>query len=332
MTAIRTERLVKRFGELTAVDGVDLEVHEGELFGLLGPNGAGKTTTISILATLQRPTEGRAFVDGVDVVDDPAEVRKRIGIVFQDPTLDEELTGLENLRLHGKLYKVPRAERERRIADLLDLVELTDRKDDRVKAYSGGMRRRLEIARGLIHKPRVLFLDEPTLGLDPQTRTHIWDHIQRLNREENVTMVLTTHYMDEADSLCDRLAIIDRGRIVAEGSPADLKSEIGGDLLYLTVNGARDDVLPALRGLSQVRKVLATEEGIQLEVDRGEEVIPVVLDAVRSHRATVRSISMQKPTLNDVFIKHTGRAIRDESMDSQGRMSMYMRGRRRRHG
>ncbi len=329
MAAIQTQGLVKRFGELTAVDGIDLEVREGELFGLLGPNGAGKTTTISILATLERPTEGRAFVDGVDVVADPGEVRKRIGIVFQDPTLDEELTGLENMRLHGKLYKVPRAERERRIAELLDLVELTERKDDRVKTYSGGMRRRLEIARGLIHKPRVLFLDEPTLGLDPQTRTHIWDHIQRLNREENVTMVLTTHYMDEADSLCDRLAIIDHGRIVADGTPADLKAEIGGDLLYLTVNGARDDVVPTLRALSQVRSIQTTAEGIQLEVDRGEEVIPIVLDAVRSHDATVRSISMQKPTLNDVFIKHTGHAIREESMDAQGRMSMFMRQRRR---
>jgi ABC-2 type transport system ATP-binding protein len=329
VAAIRTEGLVKRFGEITAVDGIDLEVAEGQLFGLLGPNGAGKTTTINILATLLKPTAGRAFIDGIDVVDDPSAVRKRIGIVFQDPSLDEELTGMENLRFHARLYKVPRAKRDPRIEELLALVELADRKDDRVKTYSGGMRRRLEIARGLIHDPRVLFLDEPTLGLDPQTRQHIWEYIQRLNREQNVTMVLTTHYMDEADSLCDRLAIIDRGRIVAQGSPGELKNEIGGDLLYLSVNGAKQDALAIVEGLDAVRAAKETTDGIQLEVDRGEETIPVVLDAVRARGVGVKSISLQKPTLNDVFIKHTGRAIRDETMDHQGRMSMYMRGRRR---
>jgi ABC-2 type transport system ATP-binding protein len=232
--AIRTHALVKRYGDFAAVDGIDLRIAEGELFGLLGPNGAGKTTTISMLSTMLRPTSGQALLFDMDVTKRPADVRRQIGVVFQEPSLDEELTGLENLEFHARLYKVPKATRTPRIAELLDLVELTERKDDLVKTYSGGMRRRLELARGLIHKPRVLFLDEPTLGLDPQTRAHLWEYIQRLNREEKVTMVLTTHYMEEADMLCDRLAIIDKGKIVVEGSPAELKAQLGGDVVYLS--------------------------------------------------------------------------------------------------
>lgn len=329
MAAIRIEKLTKHYGEIRAVDGVDLRVEEGELYGFLGPNGAGKTTTISILSTLLKPTSGRAEVAGFDVLRDPRKVRERIGIVFQDPSLDEELTGRENLVFHARLYKVPKADRDRRINDLLSMVELADRAKDRVKEYSGGMRRRLELARGLLHRPLVLFLDEPTLGLDPQTRSHMWDYIRRLNREDRVTMMLTTHYMEEADELCHRIGVIDRGRIVAEGTPTELKSAMGGDLVYVNLNGGSESHADALRSLADVRKVTPIQDGLQLEVSRGETAIPRILDALKAHGGNVSSISLKKPTLNDVFIKLTGHGIRDEEMDHQGRMSLFMRTRRR---
>ncbi|HLE46804.1 MAG TPA: ATP-binding cassette domain-containing protein, partial [Candidatus Thermoplasmatota archaeon] len=255
--------------------------------------------------------------------------RRRIGIVFQDPSLDEELTGRENMVFHARLYKIPRSERDKRIDALLAMVDLVDRQGSRVKEYSGGMRRRLELARGLLHDPEVLFLDEPTLGLDPQTRNHIWDYIRRLNRERGVTMMLTTHYMEEADTLCNRIGIIDKGRIVAEGTPADLKAQLGGDVVHLKVQAADGAVARALQALPFVRSVTAMNAGVQLEVQHGESAIPRVMDAVRGAGGAVDSISLQKPTLNDVFVKHTGREIREEDMDAQGRMRFFMRHRRR---
>lgn len=295
----------------------------------MGPNGAGKTTTISILSTLLKPTSGHAEVAGFDVLRQPGKVRERIGIVFQDPSLDEELTGRENLVFHARLYKVPKGDRDRRIDDLLSMMELSDRQKDRVKEYSGGMRRRLELARGLLHRPQVLFLDEPTLGLDPQTRSHIWEYIRRLNREDRVTMMLTTHYMEEADELCNRIGVIDKGRIVSEGTPTELKAAMGGDLVYVSLNGQSDPHADALRGLAEVRNVTPIQDGLQLEVSRGETAIPRILDALKAQGGTVSSISLKKPTLNDVFIKLTGHGIRDEEMDYQGRMRFFMRSRRR---
>jgi ABC-2 type transport system ATP-binding protein len=330
--AILTQSLVKHYGDVKAVDSVDLKVERGELYGFLGPNGAGKTTTISILATLLRPTSGRAEIAGLDVVKEASQVRRRIGVVFQDPSLDEELTAWENMVFHARLFKVPKAGRERRISELLSMVELSDRAKDRVKEFSGGMRRRLELARGLLHEPEVLFLDEPTLGLDPQTRSHLWDYIRKLNRERGVTMLLTTHYMDEADMLCNRIGIIDRGKIVVEGTPAELKAMIGGDVIYVTVAGTNGaDFQSVARSVPEVRRVSAAPDGLQLEVSNGEHAIPKILDALRAKGGAVSSISLKKPSLNDVFIKHTGHGIRDEEMDHQGRMRYFMRGRRRGH-
>jgi len=232
---IETNGLTKNFGELVAVDKVSLKIREGEIFGLLGPNGAGKTTLISMLCTILAPSSGTAKVNGHNIIKQPSEVRKSIGIVFQDPSLDDRLTGRENLYIHARLYSVPSAQREKRIDEVLELVELRDRQNDLVRYYSGGMRRRLELARGLLHYPKVLFLDEPTLGLDPQTRKRVWEYIQQLAKREKITIVLTTHYMEEADLLCDRIAIIDYGKIISLGTPNQLKKFIGGDSIILSV-------------------------------------------------------------------------------------------------
>ena len=243
---IRVENLVKTFGELRAVDGVSFHVRPGEVFAFLGPNGAGKTTTIQMLTTLLRPTSGTMSLDGLDPVTRPLDARRRFGIVFQDPSLDNELTAYENMHLHGVLYHVPRKVRGERIELLLKLFELWERRDSPVKQFSGGMKRRLEIARGLLHTPRILFLDEPTLGLDPQTRNQLWTHVRHLNETEGVTVFLTTHYMDEADRAAHRIAIIDHGKIVAQGSSAELRQQTGTDslegaFLKLTGTTIRDE-------------------------------------------------------------------------------------------
>src|ERR671922_3012974 len=239
---ITIKNLVKKYGSLTVLDNVNLEVYDNEIFGLLGPNGAGKTTLIHMLATLLKPTSGTAIVNGYDIIRDASKVRSSIGIVFQAPSSDDMLTGYENLKLHSLLYALAGSIREKRIAEVLDLVGLTDRRDDQVKKYSGGMRRRLEIARGLLHKPKVIFLDEPTLGLDPASRETMWKYIQRLVTEEKMTVILTTHYMEEADILCDRIGIIDNGRIVALDTPKGLKARLGGDIIRIKTRNDPDKI------------------------------------------------------------------------------------------
>ena len=257
---IKVENLVKRFGELTAVDDVSFEVSRGEVFAFLGPNGAGKTTTIKMLTTLLRPTSGRVELDGLDPVAERDEVRKRFGVVFQDPSLDQELTAWENMEIHGVLYGVPRKVRRERAEELLKLFELWDRRDSLVKTFSGGMRRRLEIARGLLHTPKVLFLDEPTLGLDPQSRNQMWTHVKKLNESDRVTVFLTTHYMDEAERVADRISVIDHGRIVATGSPAELKERtqtdsLEGAFLALTGTTIRDETATSADAMRQMARM-----------------------------------------------------------------------------
>ena len=325
MKAIVVRELVRKFGDLVAVDHISFEVEQGEIFGFLGPNGAGKTTTINMLCTLLRPTAGTALVNGYDVTRQQDEVRQSIGLVFQDPSLDDKLTAMENLRFHAMLYDVPRAEFERRAREVLELVELSDRANDLVETFSGGMKRRLEIARGLVHHPRVLFLDEPTLGLDPQTRRHIWEYVLSLREREGVTIFLTTHYMDEAEH-ADRIAIIDHGRIVALDTPEALKDVVGGDVVRLRTS---DDELASLR----LREALATEvrhDGttLVLEVPRGDQAVPQIVQLLSNGAGPavdVLSISVRRPTLEDVFIKLTGHAIREEEGDVKDRMRLRAR-------
>ncbi len=302
---IKIKNLTKTYEKLIAVDNLNLDIEQNEVFGLLGPNGAGKTTVIHMLATLLRPTSGSATVNGYDIQKEPARVRSSIGIVFQVPSSDDLLTGYENLKLHSMLYGVSPCEREKRIADALELVGLTERKNDEVKKYSGGMRRRLEIARGLIHRPKVLFLDEPTLGLDPSSRETMWGYIQKLVREENLTIILTTHYMEEADLLCNRIGIIDRGKIIALGTPHELKSKIHGDIVKLKTKDAIDT--ERLKELKFIRKVEIVDGYLKLTVDNAKKNIPIILKQI-----DVESVEASIPTLNDVFIKLTGRSIKEK--------------------
>jgi len=306
---IETSGLAKRFGHLMAVDHIDLSIREGEIFGLLGPNGAGKTTTLSMLATLLKPTEGAAKVNKHDIVTESGAVRRSIGIVFQEPSSDDILTGKENLYLHALMYGVEGNVREQRISGVLRLVDLEDRANSQVKTYSGGMRRRLELARGLLHRPRILFLDEPTLGLDPQTREHIWQYIRRLAEQERVTVILTTHYMDEAEHLCDRVAIIDDGRIVALDTPDQLKQIIGGDIVRLKI---KDPKLSPIKDLPYVVKVEQTGGFVMLTVKNSSAHLQEILALV----GNVDSVELRTPTLNDVFLHYTGHEIREA--DAEG--------------
>jgi ABC-2 type transport system ATP-binding protein len=310
---IRIRSLVKKYGNLTAVDDLTLDINENEVFGLLGSNGAGKTTTIHMLATLLKPTSGTATVNGYDIVNQPAKVRASIGIVFQAPSSDDILTGYENLHLHSMLYSVPRHARRHRIEEVLELVGLTERKHDQVKTYSGGMRRRLEIARGLLHKPKVMFLDEPTLGLDPASRESMWKYVQRLVKEEKVTIILTTHYMEEADMLCDRIGIIDKGKIVALDTPTGLKAGLGGDIIRIKTKDSVDKV----RQFDFVHKVEQSDGFLVLSVRDAKKALPVILQHVEAESAEFAS-----PTLNDVFIQITGRNI-DKGQAEGGFMERY---------
>jgi ABC-2 type transport system ATP-binding protein len=306
MYVIKTNNLTKKYNEINAVDNLNLKIKEGEIFGLLGPNGAGKTTTLLMLTTLKQPTSGTAKVNNFDIIKQPNKVRKSIGIVFQDPSSDDILTGYENLKLHGWLYDMPDDLKERRIKEVLELVDLTDRKNDLVKKYSGGMRRRLEVARGLMHHPKVLFLDEPTLGLDPQSRDHIWKYIEKLSKEEKITIIITTHYMDEADKLCDRLAIIDKGKIVVLGTPKKLKKDLGGDIIRLK---AKNLNVEALKKLRYVKKVDRCDSEVCLTVKDASKHLQEILKVV----GKVESVEIRSPTLDDVFLHYTGRAIREDS-------------------
>jgi ABC-2 type transport system ATP-binding protein len=325
MKAIEANALVRKFGDLVAVDGVSFDVEQGEIFGFLGPNGAGKTTTINMLCTLLRPTAGTATVNGYDIARQPDDVRQSIGLVFQDPSLDDQLTAMENLRFHAMLYDVPRDVFQRRAPEVLELAELTDRANSLVQTFSGGMKRRLEIARGLLHRPRVLFLDEPTLGLDPQTRRHIWEYVLALRDREGVTIFLTTHYMDEAEH-ADRIAIIDHGQIVALDTPEALKELVGGDVIRLRTS---NDDLAAVR----LRESLATEprhdgKALILEMPHGDQAVPQVVQILTNGTGPaidVSSINLRRPTLEDVFIKLTGHAIREEEGSVKDRMRLHSR-------
>jgi ABC-2 type transport system ATP-binding protein len=302
---IEVDGLGRDFGTLAAVSKVSFNVAEGEIFGFLGPNGAGKTTTISMLCTLLRPTRGRASVNGFDVVRERSDVRRSIGLVFQQTTLDDPLTAEQNLRFHAYAYGVDAEIRERRIDELLALVELGDRRRDRVKTFSGGMKRRLEIARGLLHGPRVLFLDEPTLGLDPQTRRRIWDYVGELRERERVTIFLTTHYMDEAEQ-CERIAIIDHGEIVALDAPSGLKGTVGGDLVTITTRD-REAAAAELRDRWRIQPTV--EDGtVSFQVPAGEAFLP---EFVRGFGQPMDAIGLRRPTLDDVFLHLTGHEIRD---------------------
>jgi len=327
--AIETNALTKHFGDLVAVDSIDLKVGRGELFGLLGPNGAGKTTTISMLSTILPETSGAGNVCGFDISKDQDRVRECIGIVFQDPSLDEELTGQENLDFHGRLYGMPADLRKKRSDEVLKLVGLSERRNTLVKEYSGGMKRRLEIARGLMHHPKVLFLDEPTLGLDPQTRRSIWDYIKELNDRDDITIILTTHYMDEADYLCDRVAIIDKGKIIALDTPEDFKDKVGGDIIKVKANGKKGNFKSCLKKFKSIKRVIFDNSELVLSVDRGETLIPKLVEEAKKCGAPIEAISLRKPTLEDVFLHYTGRGIREEEANSRDQMRLRrrMRGR-----
>tara|TARA_B100001750_G_scaffold111771_1_gene88276 strand:- start:2355 stop:3332 length:978 start_codon:yes stop_codon:yes gene_type:complete len=308
--AVSVENLTKHFDKIKAVDGVDFNIQEGEIFGLLGPNGAGKTTIISILSTLLSPTSGKASVAGFDVIQSPAKVRNKIGIVFQDPSSDDILTGRENLHLHGLMYGVSSNDLKSRIAESLDLVGLQDRADDLVRTYSGGMRRRLEIARGLMHHPDVLFLDEPTLGLDPQARQKIWEHIESIVKDSKVTIIITTHYMEEADRLCDRLAIIDYGKIITMDTPKNLKDGVGGDTVQLEVSDS-DSLVDKVNSLDFVSRCESRNGRLDVAVKDVAHNLPALFSAV----GEIKSFDVRNTTLNDVFLHYTGHDIREESAE-----------------
>jgi ABC-2 type transport system ATP-binding protein len=316
MKIIETFDLTKEFNGLVAVDRVNFSVERGEIFGFLGPNGAGKTTTINMLCTLLTPTSGTAIVNGFDIIEEPHEVRRSIGIVPQEVVLESDLTARENLEFHGALYNVSGEEMRDRIPGLLDLVELSDRADDKVMTFSGGMKRRLEVVKAFLHKPTMIFMDEPTLGLDPQTRRVIWDQIQRLNKEEKTTIFLTTHYMEEADYLCDRIGIIDYGKILDLDTSPNLKDKIGeGDIIDMKVSGKVDAFLKEVEktGCSFKKR---EDNFIRLMAPKGETVLPKIIRLAERRGIAIESLSVREPTLEDVFIHYTGREIREERAES----------------
>jgi ABC-2 type transport system ATP-binding protein len=314
---VEVRGLVKTYGKVEAVRGIDLSVRPGEVFGFLGPNGAGKSTTISILCTLLKPTAGEALVAGIDVARHPGAVRSRIGLVFQDPSLDDQLTARENLEFHAFLYNVPRSERKARIDGVLEMVELAERASSQVRTFSGGMKRRLEIARGILHYPQVLFLDEPTLGLDPQTRNKIWAYLHDLRKREGITLFMTTHYMDEAE-FCDRIAIIDNGRIIALGTPDELKAMVGGDVVTVTTR-------EAAAAAEEIRREFELEPivdgaSVRVEVQDGAGFVPRLM---RGLTVAVSAVTLSRPSLDDVFLKLTGKAIRDDKAGEMDQMRRF---------
>jgi len=330
---INIRNLVKKYENLIAIDNLNLEIFDNEVFGLLGPNGAGKTTLIHVLATLLKPTSGTAIVNGYDIREEPSKVRSSIGIVFQAPSSDDILTGYENLKLHSLLYGVSPAIREKRIDEVLNLVGLDDRRNDQVKKYSGGMRRRLEIARGLIHKPKVIFLDEPTLGLDPSSREIMWKYIERLVKEEKITIILTTHYMEEADFLCDRIGIIDRGKIIALDTPTKLKESLGGEIIKVSLKKKQQLIPPnsnnhvtnpknieeILKEYNFVNRVELIDGSLVIYVRDASHNLPAILNAIEEYNNNaIESVELKGATLNDVFLKFTGRHINIQEDHAEG--------------
>lgn len=324
---IHAEGLVKVYnGKVKAVDGVSFDVRPGEIFGFLGPNGAGKTTTVSMLSASLAPTQGRAVVQGLDVSVDPEGVKRRIGVIFQESTADQDLTGRENLEVAAGCYNIPAAEARRRSESLIDLMQLRDAADRLVKTYSGGMRRRLELAVGLVHQPKVLFLDEPTLGLDPQGRAGFWSFIQKLRAEQGLTVFVTTHYLDEADTMCDRIAIIDHGRIVAGGTPAELKDRLGGDIVTVRPLAAGPDLTPLLKAVPGVLTVTAQDGSYRVKCPNGEGLVPKLVEACARSNVSLAGVSLKRPSLDEVFLEFTGREFReDEGFSATDRAVMLGR-------
>ncbi len=326
MYAIETRSLTKIYGsDVVAVDDVSIQVNEGEIFGFLGPNGAGKSTTMMILTTLLRPTKGQAFVSGFDLVSQQKKVREQIGYVQQDITIDEYLTGRENLLLQGRLNHIPKNQLDSRIDELLDLVELVDKQNEAAITYSGGMRKRLEIAGGLLHRPKVLFLDEPTVGLDIQTRHKIWEYIKRIHEEYKMTIFLTTHYMEEADRLCDRIGIIDYGKIQAIDTPQALKNALGNGVIIVSIgeHASKPQLISSIREIEFVRDVTEKDGKITIFSSKGPEVAPMIFSLSSKHGITIKSISITQPTLDDVFLSYTGHDLRDSNGTMYDRRKEY---------
>lgn len=317
--AIEVVNLVKRFASITAVNDISFQVPKGQIFGFLGPNGAGKTTTINILCTLLKPTSGQAFINDHNCAQEPDTVRQSIGIVFQDPSLDERLTAWDNLEFHGLIYNLEKNERRKQIDLVLDMVKLNNRRNDIVRTFSGGMKRRLEIARGLIHHPAVLFLDEPTLGLDPQTRNYIWNYIHEIREKQNITIFLTTHYMEEAEN-CDQIAIIDNGNIIAMDSPQKLKDSIAKNKISLITEDNQKATKEITAHFNLNTKLL--DGRVDIEVDNAEQFIPKLLKKLS---VTVDTIKLSKPTLDDVFLELTGKTIREETLSANEQMKSHGR-------
>jgi|TARA_B000000475_G_scaffold89353_1_gene72488 ABC-2 type transport system ATP-binding protein len=312
--SIETKSLTKSFGDLVAVNDISFSVEKGEIFGFLGPNGAGKSTTMMIFTTLLKPTNGNALVGGFDVLKNPKQVRENIGFVQQETTVDEYLSGRENLLLQAKLNHIPKNEINQRIDEVLDLIELSDKQDEAVVTYSGGMRKRLDIAGGLLHHPRVLFLDEPTVGLDIQTRRKIWQYIKKIHTQFDMTIFLTTHYMEEADSLCDRIGIIDHGKIQVIDTPKNMKNDLGNEIISLVIesNSNYDSFLLELKKIEFIKKINEDDSKLTLFTSNGTEVIPQIFQISSELGIKIKSISLTQPTLDDVFISYTGHEIRDD--------------------
>ena len=312
--SIETKSLTKSFGDLVAVNNISFSVEKGEIFGFLGPNGAGKSTTMMIFTTLLKPTNGNALVGGFDVLKNPKQVRENIGFVQQETTVDEYLSGRENLLLQAKLNHIPKNEINQRIDEVLDLIELSDKQDEAVVTYSGGMRKRLDIAGGLLHHPRVLFLDEPTVGLDIQTRRKIWQYIKKIHTQFDMTIFLTTHYMEEADSLCDRIGIIDHGKIQVIDTPKNMKNDLGNEIISLVIesNNTYDSFLLEIKKIEFIKKINEDDSKLTLFTSNGTEVIPKIFQISSELGIKIKSISLTQPTLDDVFISYTGHEIRDD--------------------
>jgi ABC-2 type transport system ATP-binding protein len=329
--AIKAEGLTKVFNHnLVAVDHINFSVKHGEIFGFLGPNGAGKTTTIHMLITVLKPTEGKASILGYDIAKQHNEVRYSIGVVPQEYTADEDLTGIENILLCADLYGIPREVSKKRAADLLELVELTKFEDKKVQTFSGGMRRRLELACGLINRPKVLFLDEPTLGLDVQTRAATWNYIKTLKKEFGMTLFMTTHYLEEADALCDRIAIIDHGKIIVVGTPTELKDSLGGDIITVAIK--KDvDITGLVEKIKHVKEVKKENGSYMIKSENGEITAPLIIEALRKEGHVVTRLSLTKPTLNEVYLQYTGRSMRDAEESGEALHAKRMIMARRRH-